>query len=113
MLTPLSYGIALSLYILAALVASVFVYRHCLKSAGPLARRILIGAMLGVLISPALPASDAETLAPALIVAVFNLAFVGGWSSAKGAFTVLALAGTLGMLAGAGTTVVSKLWRST
>ena len=113
MLTPQSYGLALSLYVLAALVASVFVYRHWLRHVGPLVRRAVIGAMLGILIAPALPAPDAETLAPALIVAVFNLAFVGGWSSAKGAFIVLALAGALGIVAGAGTMLVSRLRRRT
>lgn len=113
MLTPQSYGIALSLYVLAALMASMLVYRHWLPRIGPLGRRALIGAMLGILIAPALPAPEAETLAPALIVAVFNLAFVGGWSSAKGAFFVLALAGSLGSVAGAGTMLVSRLRRRT
>ena len=55
MLTPQSYGLALLIYVLAALVASVFVYRHWLRHAGPLARRAVIGAMLGILIAPALP----------------------------------------------------------
>ncbi len=113
MLTPQSYGVALSLYVLAAILASTLVYRHWLRRIGPLAQRAVIGAMLGILIAPALPAPDAETLAPALIVAVFNLAFVGGWSSAKGAFIVLALAGSLGIVAGAGTMLVSRLRRRT
>ena len=113
MLTPHSYGIALSLYVLAALMASILVYRHWLRHVSPLAQRAVIGAMLGILIAPALPAPGAETLAPALIVAVFNLAFVGGWSSAKGAFIVLALAGLLGIVAGAGTILVFRLRRRT
>jgi hypothetical protein len=112
MLTAQSYAIALALYLSAGLLASVLVYRFWLGGQSLLLRRLVLGAMFGLLLAPAYPSAEAETLAPALIVAVFNLLFVGGWSSAKGAFTVLAMAGAFGMVLFAASALVATSRRT-
>ena len=112
MLTEQSYAVALALYLSTGLLASVLVYRFWLKGRGLVLRRLVLGGMLGLLLAPAYPSAEAETLAPALIVAVFNLLFVGGWSSAKGAFTVLAMAGAFGMVLFAASALVATSRRT-
>ena len=95
MLTSESYVIALACYVLAALVA-LRVLSSWLPAAWPLAVRWgVIGLLGGLLLTPALPSETATTLAPALVVALFNTLFGAGWASAVPAVARLLLA-TLG-----------------
>ncbi|EED34581.1 hypothetical protein NOR51B_519 [Luminiphilus syltensis NOR5-1B] len=54
-------------------------------------RRFLLLVLAALALVPAYPSEDATTLAPASIVAVFNLLFAGGWDAASVPFLTLAL----------------------
>ena len=99
MLTGDSYAFALICYGLAAIVALVLIYRHWLNRLPSMWRRLLIGVLAAGLLTPVSPGPDADTLAPALIVALFNAAFLDGWESARHAILALAATSVLGMAA--------------
>ncbi len=106
MLTGDSYVVALTCYVLAAILALVLLYRHGLMWAPLGWRRALIGFLSALLLTPVPPGPEATTLAPALIVALFNAAFIDGWASARPAILVLTTTGILGLLAGFATLLV-------
>jgi len=96
MLTAESYWLGMVLYAGAALVALAVLYRYWLGMLSLQTRRLLTGVLAGLLLTPAYPTPGADTMAPALVVALFNLLFVDGWQSARTAFILLAVGGTTG-----------------
>ncbi len=99
MLTGDSYVVALICHGLAAIVALVLIYRHWLNRLPRLWRRLLIAVLAACLLTPVSPGPGAETLAPALIVALFNAAFLDGWESARHAILALTATSIFGIVA--------------
>jgi hypothetical protein len=106
-LTTTAYLIALATYALAALVALVVAYRTWLSPLSIYPARMVTGLLLGLLLVPAQPSAGAETLAPALVIAIFNTVFGEGWATARQAVVLLGIAGILGALFGAITAFIS------
>ena len=98
MLTSQSYGLALLIYFCAGVIALAVAYRFWFGVLPSLAARILTGALAGLLLVPASISPDGGTMAPALVVGVFNTLFGEGWSSAVHAFAILAVAVVVGIL---------------
>ena len=82
MLTTQSYLIALILYWGAA-IGGVWLLKQLWFSVNP-GRGVaaLLGCVAGLLLAPAFPGEGIETLAPALIIVIFNLLFGEGVASA-------------------------------
>lgn len=100
MLTSDSYWLAMACYVLSALLGLVLIYRFWLKRLTLFWRRALIGLLAAWLLTPVSPGPEASTLAPALIVALFNAAFVDGWTAARQAVLVLGATSVVGVLCG-------------
>lgn len=100
MLTSDSYWLAMACYGLSALLGLVLIYRFWLKRLALFWRRALIGLLAAWLLTPVSPGPEASTLAPALIVALFNAAFVDGWAAARQAVLVLGATSVVGVLCG-------------
>lgn len=100
MLTSDSYWLAMACYGLSALLGLVLIYRFWLKRLTLFWRRALIGLLAAWLLTPVSPGPEASTLAPALIVALFNAAFVDGWTAARQAVLVLGATSVVGVLCG-------------
>lgn len=96
MLTAESYWLAMLLYSGAALAALVVLHRYWLALLPVRLRLLVSGVLAGLLLTPAYPTPGADTMAPALVVALFNLLFVDGWQSARTAFILLAIGCTVG-----------------
>ena len=107
MLTTTAYLIAFATYALAALVALIVAYRTWLSPLSIYPARMVTGLLLGLLLVPAQPSAGAETLAPALVIAIFNTVFGEGWATARQAVVLLGIAGILGTLFGAITAFIS------
>ena len=107
MLTATAYMIAFATYALAALVALIVAYRAWLSTLSIYPARMVTGLLLGWLLVPAQPSAGAETLAPALVIAIFNTVFGEGWATARQAVVLLGIAGILGILFGAMTAFIS------
>ena len=60
----------------------------------------LTGLISGVLLVPSYAASEAETLAPALVTALFNWLFAGGLEAAGGALMMLGAGAVTGVICG-------------
>lgn len=108
MLTQDSYFTAMALYTGAGLIALILAYRYLLTPLPTVIRRAIIGLLAGLLLTPAYSASESATLAPALVVGVFNLFFAEGWESARQAFMLLGVASAAGLLMGIGSTLVGR-----
>jgi len=104
MLTTQSYLIALVVYWFAAL-GGVWLLKR-LWFAGDLGRTgaAVLGGVAGLLLVPAFPGEGVETLAPALIIVIFNTLFGDGVSSAVGPGAWLGAGAIAGI-------VVSLWWR--
>ncbi|MDA7839551.1 hypothetical protein N9C27_02785 [Luminiphilus sp.] len=89
MLTSQSYVVAMVCYNGAGLISLLLIQRFWLASLPGIYRRLLLGLLVALLLTPVMPGPESESLAPALIVALFNAAFVDGWSSARYAVWVL------------------------
>lgn len=100
MLTSDSYWLAMACYGLSALLGLVLIYRFWLKRLTIFWRRALIGLLAAWLLTPVSPGPEASTLAPALIVALFNAAFIDGWTAARQAVLVLGATSVVGVLCG-------------
>lgn len=92
MLTSQSYVIAMAVYLGVAVLAIALMARFWFRRFPAALRRLLVGLLMGLLLTPALPAPDADTLAPALVVALFNTLFGEGWQSATPAVGLLLIA---------------------
>ncbi len=100
MMTSTSYVLAMLIYVAAAtvgarLIKQLLFYRlsHRLSCA-------LTGLTTGLLVVPSFASSEATTLAPAFVTAIFNLLFAGGLESAMPALAMLLLGAILGLFSG-------------
>ena len=100
MLTSTSYAVALTCLWISSLLGLVLIYRFWLRSLTPAIKRPLAGLLCALLVTPVYPSPEANTLAPALVVAVFNAAFLDGWVSARHAVWILSGAGVTGLVLG-------------
>lgn len=108
MLTTESYVVGLLAYGGAAVIAISIAYFTLLRGFSPLWRGAVAGFCAGVLLAPAYPPPEATTLAPALVVVVFNTLFGDGWSAAVPAFALLLSASAAGVLLGLGLGLISR-----
>ena len=104
MLTTQSYLIAMLLYWVAAVIGLVLMRRLWFKKPVTRSGGAVLGLIGGLLLTPAFPGPDVASMAPALIVVVFNAAFGDGLPSAT--FPALWL------LAGSFLGVVAGSWRA-
>lgn len=95
MLTTQSYATALLVWWLSASVGLVVLARWLPKGWPVAIRWGLIGLLAGLLMTPAAPQAQADTLAPALVVALFNAIVGEGWVSAVPAVARLLVAMTM------------------
>lgn len=100
MLTTESYLIAMAVYWVAALIGLPLMRR--LWFAKPMTRAggAVLGLLAGVLLAPAFPGPDVSSMAPALIVVLFNTLFAEGFESALSAAMWLSAASLTGMIIG-------------
>ncbi len=82
MLTTQSYLIALALYWLAALGGIWLLRRLWFAPDYGRVGAAVLGAVAGLLLAPAFPGEGVDTLAPALIIVIFNALFGEGLTSA-------------------------------
>ena len=100
MLTTQSFIVAVSAYGLAALLGLAMIRRLWFQRSASLASSVGMGLMSGLLLTPAYPSSEATSIAPALIVVIFNALFGGGAASALQPALWLAVGGLVGALVG-------------
>ena len=108
MLTSDSYMLAMVTYLLAGLVAILLMGRFWFKRLPPMLSRSLLGITAGLLLTPAYPEPESTTLAPALIVGIFNTLFGDGWPTAWPAFALLAAGAGVGFLIGVTSAALSN-----
>ena len=82
MLTTQSYLVAIAIYWAAALAGLVLIRRSWFPATLSKSSGLVLGCIGGVLLTPALPGPEEATLAPALIVVIFNALFGGGTETA-------------------------------
>ena len=82
MLTTQSYLIAMLIYLAAALAGLVLIRRSWFPAKLSQSAGLVLGCIGGVLLTPAFPGPEVATLAPALIVVIFNALFGGGTETA-------------------------------
>lgn len=90
MLDPNSYLIAVSVYVGAAVLAVLCLLWWLWKRIGPLWTLLIALSAAALLLTPAYPKPGVETMAPALIVAAFQV-FTDGLESAMHALRPLAV----------------------
>lgn len=100
MLSAQSYVLAMGLYLGVALIALGLFYKRVWVTAPMVFRRGFIGLMAALLLLPAHPRGDVDTLAPALVVASFNGVLGGGWPEAQQAVAILIAGAVVGLLLG-------------
>jgi len=100
MLTVESYLIALLVQLLATIGGAWLFYKLWFSRWRRTTACVITGLTVGLLLAPAYPMQEVSTLAPALITGVFNLLFVGGFTSAKPALVSLSVCGFIGALMG-------------
>ena len=100
MLTTQSYLIAMVLYWAAALFALVLMRRLWFRRPVTRSGGAVLGFIGGLLLTPAFPGPDVASMAPALIVVVFNTLFGEGLSSATLPALWLLAGSCLGVIVG-------------
>lgn len=100
MMTSTSYLFALMIYVAAAVVGSRLIKRLLFSGLSHRIGWALTGLIAGVLAIPSFASSEATTLAPAFVTALFNLLFAGGLETAMPALLMLFLGATMGLTAG-------------
>jgi len=100
MMTSISYVFAMAIYILAACAGARLIHRMVFSGLSYRLGCALTGLISGVLLVPSYAASEAETLAPALVTALFNWLFAGGLEAAAGALIMLGVGAVTGILGG-------------
>lgn len=100
MLTTQSFIIAVCAYGLAALLGLAMIRRLWFQRSASLASSVGMGLIGGLLLTPAYPSSEAASIAPALIVVIFNVFFGHGISAALEPALWLAAGGLIGALVG-------------
>lgn len=93
MLTIQSYLTAMLIYWVAAMIGVVLMRRLWFATPLNSLGGVTLGLIAGVLLAPAFPGPEVQSMAPALIVVVFNTLFGEGFESA--------LSGALWLLGGA------------
>ena len=82
MLTTQSYLTAMLVYWVVAMIGVVLMRRLWFTTPLTLFGGATLGAIGGVLLVPAFPAPEVQSMAPALIIVVFNALFDEGFQSA-------------------------------
>lgn len=82
MLTTQSYLVAMLIYCMAALTGLVLMRRSWFSQRLSRAGGVVLGCMAGLLMTPAFPGPEVATMAPALVVVLFNALFGGGLETA-------------------------------
>lgn len=100
MMTSTSYFLALVVYVVAAIIGSWLIKRLLFPRLPKRLGFALTGLITGLLVVPSFASSEASTLAPAFITAIFNLLFAGGLKTATPALLMLALGAVLGLVGG-------------
>ena len=100
MLTTQSFIIAVLSYGLAALVGLAMIRRLWFQRSASLASSVVMGLIGGLLLTPAYPSSEAASIAPALIVVIFNALFGDGLAAALQPGLWLVAGGLAGALLG-------------
>ncbi len=100
MMTATSYLLAMLIYISAALIGSMLIKKLLFFRLSHRLGCALTGLTAGLLIAPSFSSSEASTLAPAFVTAIFNILFAGGLEAATPALLMLALGAVLGVTAG-------------
>ena len=100
MLTTQSFIIAVLSYGLAALVGLAMMRRLWVRRSASLASSVAMGLIGGLLLTPAYPSSEATSIAPALIVVIFNALFGDGLAAALQPGLWLVAGGLAGALLG-------------
>lgn len=101
MLTTQSYVMAFAVWWLSAAVGIAVLVRWLPDRWPSWLRWGLLGLLAGLLMVPAAPQETADTLAPALVVAVFNTLFGEGWAQAVPAVARLLVAMLIAAVIGA------------
>jgi hypothetical protein len=100
MLTTQSFIVAVCAYGLAALLGLAMIRRLWFQRSTSLASSVGMGLIGGLLLTPAYPSSEAASIAPALIVVIFNALFGDGIATALQPALWLAAGGLAGALLG-------------
>ena len=100
MMTTTSYLFALIIYWLAAGVGCRLLYVMAFRHLPTIWSGATTGFVSGLLLVPSYAAADASTLAPALIIGVFNLLFAGGMEAALRPLFLLSLGAVVGAIVG-------------
>jgi hypothetical protein len=100
MLTTQSFIVAVCAYGLAALLGLAMIRRLWFQRSTSLASSVAMGLIGGLLLTPAYPSSEAASIAPALIVVIFNALFGDGIATALQPALWLAAGGLAGALLG-------------
>ena len=100
MLTTQSFIVAVCAYGLAAILGVAMIRRLWLQRSMSLGSSIGMGLIGGLLLTPAYPSSEASTIAPALIVVIFNTLFGEGFAAALEPALWLTVGGVIGSLLG-------------
>ena len=82
MLTVQSYLTAMLIYWVAAAIGIVVMRRLWFATPLPSLGGVMLGLIGGVLLAPAFPGPEVQSMAPALIIVVFNTLFGEGFQSA-------------------------------
>ena len=78
MLTTQSYLVAMCIYLAAASAGLLLIRRSWFPETLTRTAGLALGLVAGLLFTPAFPGSEVPTMAPALIVVIFNALFGGG-----------------------------------
>ena len=100
MLTVQSYLTAMLIYWVAAAIGIVVMRRLWFATPLNSLGGVMLGLIGGVLLAPAFPAPEVESMAPALIIVVFNTLFGAGFQSALAAVLWLLGGAMSGAVAG-------------
>ena len=100
MMTSISYVFAMAIYIVAACAGARLINHMLLSGLSYRLGCALTGLISGVLLVPSYASSEAETLAPALVTALFNWLFAGGLEAAGGALMMLGAGAVTGVICG-------------
>lgn len=100
MMTSTSYVLAIMIYVGAAAVGARLIKQWLFSGLSQRLGCALTGLITGLLAIPSFASSEASTLAPAFVTAIFNLLFAGGVEAATPALAMLVLGAILGLSAG-------------
>ena len=100
MMTSTSYVLALLIYVAAAAVGARLIKQLLFSGLSHRLGCALTGLIAGLLVVPSFASSEASTLAPAFVTALFNLLFAGGLEAAMPALAMLLVGSIAGLASG-------------